>query len=144
MSESFFIRRRFLIAMVMFFALPFILMGTRRALRSNRNDVRDWLPAHFQQTADHRWFQEHFPHEQFVLCSWDGCTLDEDDPRLELLARKLVPSQAPKPEGEGARGEGRGASDEGKGNTEEAPTVDHQSSIIPAHPSPLPPHPSFF
>lgn len=100
MSESFFVRRRFLIALVMFFSLPFILMGTRRALRSNRNDVRDWLPAHHQETADHRWFQEHFPHEQFVLCSWDGCTLDEDDPRLELLARKLVPSQTPKPEAE--------------------------------------------
>ena len=81
MSHSFFSRWRFVIAMAMFFMLPFIWMGTKRALLSNRNDVRDWLPAHFEQTADHRWFQEHFPNEQFVLCSWEGCTLDEDDRR---------------------------------------------------------------
>jgi predicted RND superfamily exporter protein len=95
MSQPFFSRRRFLIAMVLVALLPFIWRGTRQALLSNRNDVRDWLPAHFEQTADHRWFQGHFPHEQFVLCSWDGCTLDEDDPRLELLAKKLVPDEAP-------------------------------------------------
>lgn len=95
MSQSFFSRRRFLIAMVMFALLPFIWRGTKQALLSNHNDVRDWLPSHFEQTADHRWFQEHFPHEQFVLCSWEGCTLAEDDPRLELLAKKLIPDEAP-------------------------------------------------
>jgi len=101
MSQSFFVRWRFPIVLAIVFLGPFILRGTRLALRSNRNDVRDWLPAHFPQTADHRWFKGHFPHEQFVLCSWEGCTLSgEDDPRLELLARKLVPEQALQPQPE--------------------------------------------
>jgi predicted RND superfamily exporter protein len=97
MSPSFFVRWRFTIVLALVFLGPFILRGTRLALQSNRNDVRDWLPSNFPQTADYRWFREHFPYEQFVLCSWEGCNLsDEDDPRLELLARKLVPEPPPK------------------------------------------------
>jgi len=91
MNQSFFARRSFAIMLIACFLMPFLWMGTKRTIRSNRNDVRDWLPDDFQETAVHGWFQKHFPHEQFVLASWEGCTLD--DPRLELLARKLVPPQ---------------------------------------------------
>lgn len=87
MNQSFFARRSLAIVVVMVFLMPLIWAGTRRALESNRNDVKDWLPTHFSETKTHRWFQEHFPLEQFVLVSWEGCTLD--DPRLEVLARKL-------------------------------------------------------
>jgi uncharacterized protein len=87
MKYSFFTRHSLLILMVLMFVLPFMFMGTRRGLRNNRNDVKKWLPDGFQETIDHRWFEDHFPLEQFILGSWEGCTLD--DPRLELLARKL-------------------------------------------------------
>ena len=73
------------------FLCPFIWMGSRRGLQTNRNDIKDWLPDDFPETAVHSWFQEHFPFEQFVLASWEGCTLD--DQRLQLLARKLVPPE---------------------------------------------------
>ena len=89
MKQPFFARRSFTILLVATFLLPFVFMGTRRALQSNCNDIKQWLPDGFKETADHKWFQAHFPLEQFVLVSWDGCTLD--DPRLELMARKLVP-----------------------------------------------------
>jgi hypothetical protein len=106
MSQSFFTRRRFAITLLIVFLSPFILRGTRKALESNRNDIRDWLPSHFPQTAEHQWFRNHFPHEQFVLCSWEGCTLsDQDDPRLELLARKLVPETTPEAQSERRPGE---------------------------------------
>ncbi len=102
MTESFFSRRSFLIVVVAVFALPLIWAGTRRTIQSNNNDVRDWLPEGFEETAQHAWFQRHFPLEQFVLISWrgknagdPGCTLDDD--RLELLAQKLVPSEQPPP-----------------------------------------------
>ena len=95
MSQSFYARRSFVIVMVTVFLLPFLFVGSRRAMRSNRNDVKEWLPEGFQETADHHWFQSHFPHEQFVLVSWEGCTLN--DPRLELFARKLVPEEVEAP-----------------------------------------------
>ncbi len=91
MSQSFFARRSFQIILIAVFIMPFLWMGSVRTIRSNRNDVKDWLPDDFDETAVHSWFQKHFPHEQFVLASWNGCTLD--DPRLELLARKLVPPE---------------------------------------------------
>ncbi len=91
MNQPFFARRSFAIVTALVFLLPFIWMGSMRALQSNRNDVRDWLPDDFPETAVHRWFQQHFPHEQFVLASWEGCTLD--DQRLELLTKKLVPPE---------------------------------------------------
>lgn len=87
MSAPFFARHGFKIVLITVFFMPFMLIGSIRALRSNRNEVKDWLPEDFPETAVHTWFQQHFPHEQFVLASWKGCTLD--DPRLELLAVKL-------------------------------------------------------
>ena len=50
-------RRSVLILMLLMFSLSFIFMGTRRALRSNRNDVKKWLPDGFQETLDHAWFE---------------------------------------------------------------------------------------
>ena len=89
MKQTFFARRSFTIMLIVVFALPFLWMGSRRALLSNRNDIKDWLPDDYPETAVHTWFQSHFPHEQFVLASWDGCTLN--DQRLQMLAKKLVP-----------------------------------------------------
>ena len=73
--------------MVLAFSLSFIWMGTRHALQNNRNDVKKWLPDGFQETLDHAWFEGHFPHEQFILASWDNCKLG--DPSLEMMARKM-------------------------------------------------------
>jgi uncharacterized protein len=87
MTQPFFTRHGFTIVLVTVFLMPFIGVGTIRALRTNRNEVKDWLPEDFPETAVHSWFNAHFPHEQFVLASWEGCTLD--DPRLELFAQKL-------------------------------------------------------
>ena len=87
MKRSFFQRRSFAIIVAAVFLIPFLIRGTRLALESNRNDIKDWLPADFPETRVHRWFQEHFPYEQFVLASWEGCTLG--DFRLEMLAKKL-------------------------------------------------------
>lgn len=87
MKQSFFNRRSLLILMVLAFSLSFIWMGTRRALQNNRNDVKKWLPDGFQETLDHAWFESHFPHEQFILASWDNCKLG--DPSLEMMASKM-------------------------------------------------------
>ncbi len=86
-KQSFFARHSFLIIVVAVFLMPMILRGTRLTIDGNRNDIKDWLPDSFEETAVHTWFNEHFPHEQFVLASWEGCTLD--DQRLRLLAEKL-------------------------------------------------------
>ena len=87
MKHSFFTRHSLLILMVLAFSLSFIFMGTRRALQNNRNDVKKWLPDGFQETLDHAWFESHFPHEQFILMSWDKCKLG--DPSLEMMASKM-------------------------------------------------------
>ncbi|MBN2292770.1 MAG: MMPL family transporter [Pirellulales bacterium] len=87
MKHSFFTRNSLLILMILAFSLSFIFMGTRRALQNNRNDVKKWLPDGFQETFDHAWFESHFPHEQFILMSWDRCQLG--DPSLEMMAGRM-------------------------------------------------------
>ena len=87
----FFARHSFKVILVVIFLLPVFSRGARKALMSNDNNVHDWLPSDYPETTDFSWFQEHFENETFVLISWEGCTLD--DPRLELLAKKLVPPQ---------------------------------------------------
>ncbi|MCI0357463.1 MAG: hypothetical protein L0211_03135, partial [Planctomycetaceae bacterium] len=60
------------------FTLPLVGIGARRAVKSNANDVRDWLPAHYPETQQFRWFRHHFGSEDFILVSWPGCTLDDE------------------------------------------------------------------
>jgi predicted RND superfamily exporter protein len=87
--NTFFTRHSFKVILVAIFLLPVWGRGARKALQSNDNDVHDWLPSTYEETTDFSWFQKHFENETFVLISWEGCTLE--DPRLELLAKKLVP-----------------------------------------------------
>ncbi|HEY2410693.1 MAG TPA: MMPL family transporter [Pirellulaceae bacterium] len=67
--------------------LPLVGFGVVRAIRSNANDVRDWVPGHYAETRDYRWFRQHFGNEDFVVVSWPGCTLG--DPQLAQFAIRL-------------------------------------------------------
>ena len=80
-------RRGFWIVALGCVLLPFVAFGAKLALESNVNDIKDWLPAHYGETAEYRWFQRHFGNDEFVVISWEGCTLD--DSRLDRLAEKL-------------------------------------------------------
>lgn len=90
MRESNATSYRFLVILAAVFLLPIVVMAARGAMQTTQNDVRDWLPAS-QEASVYHWFQQYFGSEEFVLISWEGCTLD--DSRLELLADKLVPPQ---------------------------------------------------
>jgi predicted RND superfamily exporter protein len=97
-QPSFFARRTFgapnyfLIALAMAFLLAMVPRGTRQAIESNTNNVKDWLPRSYPESADVRWFQRHFVGEQFAVVTYDGCTLGSHE-ALTLLAKKLVPAQ---------------------------------------------------
>jgi len=74
---------------VLVFLLPMVVVGAFKAKGNNRNDVKGWLPLEYPETQTYRFFRQNFQGEEFILVSWDGCTMT--DPRLELLARKLLP-----------------------------------------------------
>jgi predicted RND superfamily exporter protein len=74
---------------ILVFLLPLVVIGAIKAKGNNRNDVKGWLPLEYPETQTYRFFRQNFQGEEFVLASWDGCTMA--DPRLELLARKLLP-----------------------------------------------------
>ncbi|HEY5315009.1 MAG TPA: MMPL family transporter, partial [Pirellulales bacterium] len=92
-KSTFFSRNGLRIVLVAVFLLPPTFLCAAKAFKSNKNDVQDWLPANYKETREFAWFQRHFAGEQFVLASWDGCTLD--DQRLRLFVEKLVPSDRP-------------------------------------------------
>ncbi len=105
-SKPFFARFALPILMVFAFAAPLMIQGAQKAVKSNTNKVQDWLPDDFRETTELRWFRQHFIADQFVLISWDGCTLGDnpelpdakpDDPRIERLAKFLVPNPDVKP-----------------------------------------------
>ncbi|MDX1945527.1 MAG: MMPL family transporter, partial [Pirellulaceae bacterium] len=66
---------------------PLIVWQVRLALRSNSNDVRDWLPQKYPETVEYAEFLRLFGSEDFVAASWPGCTLS--DPRLLQFADRL-------------------------------------------------------
>ncbi|MCI0335915.1 MAG: MMPL family transporter [Planctomycetes bacterium] len=102
MRKDFFARYSLLILMAFFFAVPLLMQGAHRAVRSNTNKVVDWLPKTFKETQELRWFRKHFTADQFVIVTWPGCELGDDpaltdgkkdDPRIEQLAKYLVPKE---------------------------------------------------
>ena len=89
MKQPFFTRYGTLILLASVFLLPFAVLGTARAIKTNKNDVKQWLPETYEETQVYRQFRQRFEGEEFILVTWEGCTLD--DPRLQLLCNKLVP-----------------------------------------------------
>lgn len=69
------------------FLVPLAGLGVRQAIRSNANDVRDWVPSHYIESRDYDWFKRNFGNEDFIVVSWPGCTLGEE--RLAKFARRL-------------------------------------------------------
>ncbi len=76
-----------LILLAFFFCLPAAFRAARLSLGEKENDVKDWLPSDFPETAELKWFANHFAGESFVLATWEGCNVD--DQRLTLFATKL-------------------------------------------------------
>jgi len=91
-TDGFYERWSVWILAVLFFLLPLVAVGAIKARTNNRNDVKGWLPSQYEETRTYRFFRRHFQGEEFVLVSWEGCRMD--DPRLELLATKLIPPPA--------------------------------------------------
>lgn len=91
MKFSFYGRLGFVILMSVAFLAPLMFAGTRRALLSNKNDVKSWLPEGYEETSTFEWYREYFPSDMFVLASWEGCTLDSN--QLPLMAKKLVKTE---------------------------------------------------
>ncbi|MFM9118396.1 MAG: hypothetical protein ACKOU6_19785, partial [Planctomycetota bacterium] len=93
LRSTFFGRTALGILMVVFFLVPFAMRGARVSVQNMRNDVKDWLPAEFQETTDINWFWRHFLGERFVLASWDNCTADDES--YKLMMAKLLPEVPP-------------------------------------------------
>ena len=74
---------------ILVFLLPMVVVGAIKAKGNNRNDVKGWLPLEYPETQVYRFFRHNFQGEEFILISWEGCTMT--DPRLELLSQKLLP-----------------------------------------------------
>ncbi|MCC9644922.1 MMPL family transporter [Rhodopirellula sp. JC740] len=81
-----------LILMGFFFFLPSAFRAARMGLKNKENDVKDWLPSDFPETAELDWFADHFAGESFVLLTWEGCNVG--DQRLRLLEEKLLHESA--------------------------------------------------
>ncbi|MGI9472994.1 MAG: efflux RND transporter permease subunit [Rubripirellula sp.] len=76
-----------LILTVFFFFMPSAFRAARLSLGKKENNVKDWLPSDFPETAELEWFADHFAGESFVLATWPGCV--SGDQRLKLFEQKL-------------------------------------------------------
>ncbi|MEY3173619.1 MAG: hypothetical protein RLZZ436_1533 [Planctomycetota bacterium] len=90
MWQSLFERHREKIAKLGWCLLPFVGLLGLSALGTARNDVRDWLPERYEQTQEYRRFQTAFGNDEFIVISWEGCTLDDE--RVDRLSRILAPT----------------------------------------------------
>ncbi len=89
MKKTFFEKYALLILVLLAFSLPIMMVGVKRTLENVRNSMKEWLPDGTPEAALHTWFQQNFPNEQFILMSWDGCSLY--DPRIEVMKHRLMP-----------------------------------------------------
>ncbi len=70
-------RHSFKVFCVFFALLGFVVPGAIRAVRSNTNDVKDWLPDAYQETTDLLWYHQHFGagSDHAVVLSWPSARL---------------------------------------------------------------------
>lgn len=99
MKTLFYERHGWWIALLGVVLLPFVVVLGLQALASNANEVSDWLPSDYPETADYQWFRERFRYDEFALITWEGCTLDDE--RLDRLAEELESGRWP-PDSAGA------------------------------------------
>lgn len=102
--RSFYQRWSVVIVFTTLVLIPFCFFCAGRAVQSNVNRVEDWLPRSYEATQNLAWFRKYFASDQFIIISWQGCQLGlnenqtQDDPRIERLARLLVPPQDESPD----------------------------------------------
>ncbi len=58
--------------------LPLVVWRAWLVLGTSNNNIRQWLPRHYEETQIYDWFRQHFPSDEFALVTWDGCTLDDN------------------------------------------------------------------
>lgn len=95
-EKTFYEKYARLIIFILMLTMPVMGLGVSWSLQNMRNSMREWLPDGSPEAQRHRWFQANFPMEQFILLSWEGCTLD--DPRLDRMKHRLLPRKGPVPE----------------------------------------------
>ncbi len=94
-KRSFYARFAWPILIAHLILVPVACVSAIRAVKSNRNNVSDWLPKDYDETRELGWFRDHFIADQFVLISWEGAALGddptgaEDDPRIAKLIDEL-------------------------------------------------------
>jgi hypothetical protein len=107
-KRSFYARFAWPILIAHVILIPVACVSAIRAVKSNRNDVSDWLPKDYDETRELAWFRQHFVADQFVLISWEGATLGEDrtgkddDPRLAQLVEELKNARVEREDGSGS------------------------------------------
>jgi len=87
MNQDFYRRHAGKILMVAAGFIPVLAWGAFRAYDRSNNQVDQWLPRDSEATALYDDFLRAFGSDEFVLVSWEGCTLT--DPRLEEFALHL-------------------------------------------------------
>ena len=81
MVSQFVIRYARRILIVTALLLPAIGYGASQVFSSTGNDIRQWLPASFQETRVYDWFVQQFGSEEMIIASWPGATSDGADVR---------------------------------------------------------------
>lgn len=66
--------------------LGLIVFGLTR-VKTNTEDVLQWLPDQSDARVDYNFFREHFKSDDFVILTWEGCATT--DPRLSMLAGRI-------------------------------------------------------
>lgn len=93
LQRSFYPRFGRLICLLCLMVFPGLVFLSYRVMQNSNNNVVDWLPSGFQQTADLYWFNERFGIDAILVLSWTDCHLD--DPRLDLLQQSMLDLRCP-------------------------------------------------
>lgn len=96
MSEppTFFQRHHHTVIAGMLLLAPVIAWGCWGALKTNDNNIRQWLPDDYPETQAYDEFRRRFGSDEFAFITWEGCTLG--DARLEAFANRALRERHPK------------------------------------------------
>ena len=80
-------KRHDIIGIVFILATMAIFIVGIRQLKSNTEDVLQWLPDHSEERRQYDFFESQFGGDDFLILTWNDCTVD--DPRLSSVTKRL-------------------------------------------------------
>jgi uncharacterized protein len=83
-TQSIYSKYGYVIGVAMWLFFPFVLWGMFQSVRSNNNNINQWLPRDLPEREQYETFKAQFGSDEFAIISWASCSLKNKNQLAKL------------------------------------------------------------